>query len=411
MRLRSLLAQLLGLEGTRVLGCSFDDSSLVVAVAPRWRRPRCSGCQRPASVYDRSRGRRWRHLDVAGMKLHLQYDSRRVHCRRCGVRVELVPWAEHGSWFTRSFEDQVGYLAQHADQSTVQRLMRIAWSTVGDIVRRVVERHGDPALLDGLTHIGVDELSYRKHHKYVTVVVDHLRGRVVWAAEGKNAETLKRFFSELGAERTKRLEAVTIDMSAAYIKAVTEASPQAQIIFDRFHVQRLAHEALDKVRRAESAAAATPAERKGVKGLRWLLQKRQWNLQSIDRERLASLPRANRRLYRAYLLKESLAAILDGRQVHVAHKKLLEWIGWAYRSRLRPFRRLAATLKTHLDGILAYVRSRLSNARTEALNGKARTITRRTFGLHSASAFIALLKLCCSGIHLEPVFRSPGKTH
>ena len=406
-----LLRQLLGLEYTRVVGVEFADDGLLVDVAPTWRTPRCSGCGHGCPGYDRQRGRRWRHLDLAGMKFHLRYDTRRVDCPRCGVTVEHVPWADVGSWFTRPFEDHAGYLAQRCDQTTVSKLMRVAWTTVGDLIQRVVARHQRGDLLDGLTHIGVDELSYRRHHEYVTVVVDHLAGRIVWAHEGKNADTLKAFFAELGVERVAKLEAVTIDMSAAYIKAVTEASPHAQIIFDRFHVQRLAQTALDEVRRDEVREAPTTDDRKALKKTRWPLLKRAWNLKDLEVCKLAALTRANRRLFRAYLLKESLAAILDGKQVHVARRKLGEWIGWAFRSQLAPFRRVAATLRDHLEGILAYVSSRLSNARTEALNGKARTITRRAYGLHSAAALIALLKLCCSGMDLEPVTLRPGSTH
>ena len=410
MRLKTLLADLLGLEYTRVRSCSFDDDGLVVDVAPTWRSPRCSSCGHACRGYDRLRGRRWRHLDLAGMKWHLRYDTRRVDCPRCGVVVEHVPWADVGSWFTRPFEDQVGYLAQRCDKTTVRTLMRVAWATVGDIIQRVVKRRQDGRLLDGLTHIGVDELSYRRHHEYVTVVVDHKTQRIVWAKKGKNAATLKAFFDELGPTRVAKLEAVTIDMSGAYIKAVTEASPHAQIIFDRFHVQRLAHDALDQVRRAEVREAATVDDRKALKGMRWPLLRRAWNLKDLEVARLATLPRANRRMFRAYLLKESLAAILDGKQVHVARRKLGEWIGWAFRSQLAPFRRLATTIRDHKAGILAYVRFRLSNGRTEALNGKARTITRRSYGLHSASSLIALLKLCCSGIDLQPVTRRPTPT-
>lgn len=412
MRLTSLLRALLGLKSTCVISVGFDDQGLVAGVKPTWRHPRCSRCGRRGRGYDRQRERRWRHLDLAGMRLELCYDIRRVDCRHCeAVVVEQVPWADTGSWFTRPFEDQVGYLAQRCDQSTVSRLMRVAWETVGRIVQRVVARRQDEDPLDGLTIIGVDELSYRRHHEYVTVVVDHVRGRVVWASPGKDAKTLLAFFEELGPERAGNLEAVTIDMSAAYIKAVTDASPQAQIIFDRFHVQRLAHDALDQVRRAEVREAVGEDERRGIKKTRWALQKNPWNLTRVEIERLSRLPKANHRLYRAYMLKEGLIAVLDRRQVNVAAKKLGEWISWATRSRLPPFRRLAGTIRRHTEGILAYVRSGLSNGRTEGLNGKARTITRRAYGLHSAHALIALLKLCCSGIHLDPVFHRPGSTH
>jgi transposase len=410
VRIKTLLRQLIGLEYTRATDCEFTDDALVVDVAPTWRKPRCSGCGRTCPGYDQGHGRRWRHLDLGGMKCLLRYNTRRVDCPRCGVVVEHLPWADVGAWFTRPFEDQVGYLAQQSSKAAVSKQMRVAWATVGDIIQRVVKRHQPAGVLDGLTHIGIDELSYRRHHEYVTVVVDHLRRRIVWARRGKNAATARTFFDELGPERTAKLEAVTIDMSKAYIKAVSEAAPAAEIVFDRFHVQRLGHEALDEVRRAEVRDLA-PVERKDLKGLRWLLHKNPWNLTGLELHKLSALPRANRRLFRAYLLKEALAGILDGRQVNVARRKLAEWYSWANRSQLAPFRRLARTIREHQSGILAYVRSRLTNARTEGLNGKARTITRRAYGLHDAGALIALLKLCCGGIHLEPVTLRPGSTH
>jgi transposase len=402
---------LLGLKATRVFDVSFDESGLVVDIAPTWRHPRCSQCGEPGPGYDRDWGRRWRHLDLAGMMLHLRYDIRRVKCPTCGVKVERVPWAETSSWFTPPFEDHVGYLAQRSDKTTVSSTMRVAWDTVGAIIQRVVARHGDGSLLDGLTHIGVDELSYRRHHEYVTVVVDHVRGCVVWAHPGKNADTLKAFFDELGPKRCAKLEAVTIDMSAAYIKAVTECSPQAQIIFDRFHVQRLVQDAVDEVRRDEVRATTSDEEHDQVKQTRWSLLKSFWNLSLFDSIRLSTLQRENKRLYRAYLLKEAMVRVLDCRIDWLAEQKLEQWIRWARRSRLEPFKRVAATIREHAAGILAYIRSGLSNGRTEGLNGKARTITRRSYGFHSAHGLIALLKLCCGGIHLQPVHHWPGSTH
>lgn len=412
MRTTTLLRKLLGLKSTRVRNVSFDEESLVVDVAPTWKDPRCSECGSKGPGYDHDEGRCWRHLDVAGMKLTLRYDIRRVSCPKCqAVKVERVPWGETSSWFTIPFEDHVAYLAQTSDQTAVSSSMRIAWQTVGAIVQRVVarRRQGDP--LDGLVIIGVDELSYRRHHQYVTVVVDHATRRIVWAREGKDADTLKAFFTELGAARGAKLEAVTIDMSAAYIKAVTEASPQAQIIFDRFHVQRLAQDAVDEVRRDEVRAATSEEERQKLKGTRWPLLKSFWNLSLFDSLRLSQLQRENKRLYRAYLLKDALVRTLDCTSEPLARLKLDQWIRWAGRSRLEPFKRVALTVAKHADGILAYVRSGLSNGRTEGLNGKARTLTRRAYGFHSAAGLIALLMLCCSGMKLSPVFHWPGFTH
>ena len=405
MRATTLLSKILGLKKTRVRNVTCDGEGLVVDVAPTTRVPRCSGCFcRVRAVHDRRDGREWRHLDVGPFRVWLRYSMRRVRCPRCGVCVELVPWAESQSWFTYDFEEHVAYLAQRADKTTLSTLMRVAWRTVGAIIERVVPRHQKGDRLDGLTRIGVDELSYRRHHEYVTVIVDHVRGGVVWASPGKNADTFKAFFKELGKERCAQLEAVTLDMSAAYLKAVTEESPQARIIFDRFHVQRLAHDALDEVRR-EQVREAAPEDRRDLKNTRFALQKNPWNLSAIEEQKIAEVQKTNRPLYRAYLLKETLAKILDGGQVNIARKKLLEWTGWAARSRLPPFKKLARTVRSHLEGIVAYVATGLSNGRSEGINGKIRTITRRSFGFHGAASLIALIFLCCSGLTLLPVHK------
>ena len=404
MRATTLLSKILGLKATRVRGVSCDDEGLVVEVVPTTRIARCSGCLcRVRAVHDR-RERDWRHLDVGPYRVWLRYALRRVDCPRCGVVVEFVPWAESQSWFTYDFEEQVAYLAQRTDKTTLSSLMRIAWRTVGAILERVVPRHRTADPLDDLTHIGVDELSYRRHREYVTVVIDHERGAVVWAREGKDAATLGAFFQELGKERCAKLEAVTLDLSAAYIKAVTEASPAARLIFDRFHVQRLAHDALDQVRRQQWRAADAD-DKQAIKGTRFALQKNPWNLTDVEQGKLTDVQRTNRPLYRAYLLKETLAKILDGAQVNVARDKLHHWIGWAARSRLPPFRRVARTIHKHIEGIVAYVATGLSSARSEGLNGKIRTVTRRSFGFHSATSLIALITLCCGGIALSPVHR------
>jgi transposase len=341
------------------------------------------------------------------MEMTLRYVQRRVDCGKCGVCVELVPWADPGSRFTRDFEDQVAYLAQVADQTTVSNTMRVAWRTVGEIVQRVVARLAPVDRLDGLEFIGIDELSYRRHHEYVTVVVDHIERKLVWAAPGKSAATLNTFFDALGPERSAWIRCVTIDMSAAYIEAIEKRAPQAQIVFDRFHVQRLAQDALDRVRREQVRLLGGPSVAGALKKSRWALLKNAWNLSAIEQEKLVEVQRRNRPLYRAYLLKESLGAILGRKQVGVARQKLMEWIAWAARSRLAPFKKLAKTIASHLEGILAFIGTGLTNATVEGLNGKARTITRRAYGFHSAQSLIAFLFLCCSGIVLSPVFKTP----
>jgi transposase len=413
LRTTTVLRALLSIQDLSVRDFHFNATGLVVDVVPSWTIPRCGECgAKCRSIHD-GRERHWRHHDLAGMTLQLRYRIRRARCSDCGtVKTEQVPWAAHGSNFTHAFEERAAFLAQQCSKTAVATLLRTTWRTVGRLIRGVVERsRAGCDSLDGLRLIGVDELSYRRHHEYVTVVVDHERGRVVWAAKGKSAATLKRFFEELGPERCSQLEAVTIDLSQAYIKAVTEATPEAKLVFDRFHVQRLLHEALDETRREEVHKATSKEERAALKGTRWSLQKREWNLTDADVQTLEELERVNQPIFRAHMLKESLVTILDGRQVNVARARLMRWIAEARRSGLVHFARVAATIERHIDGILEYIRSRLNNGRTEGLNGKIRTITRRAFGFHSAHALIAMIFLCCGGVHVTPAHSAPSGFH
>jgi len=408
MRAITLLRRLLALKQTRVTAFEITEWSLEVEIAPTTRVPYCSACMRRARhVYDH-RLREWRHLDFAGMEVTLKYQQRRVACRRCGeVHAELVPWAEPGSRFTRDFEDQAAYFAQVMDRTNTSRMLRIAWRTVGKIIERVVARLGPTDRLENLEYIGLDELSYRRHHEYITTVVDHVGSKVVWAAKGKSAATVDEFFKALGPERAAKLKGVTMDMSGAYIEAVKRGAPEAQIIFDRFHVQRMAQDAVDQVRREQVRRLAGTDDAKTLKKTRWALLKNPWNLTAIEGEKLIEVQRDNRPLYRAYLLKESLAEIFARRQVNVAREKFIQWCRWAARSRLAPFKKLAGTIRRHLDGILAFIATGLSNGPIEGLNGKIRTITRRAYGFHSASSLISFIFLCCTGLTLDPVFKTP----
>jgi transposase len=407
VRITTVFQKLLAVTGLLVRAVGFEEEGLVLDVHPRWSKPRCGQCGRRRPTYDQSAPRKWRHLALGRTVVWLRYAPRRVDCPDCGVRVEQVPWAAHLSRFTRDLEEMAAYLAQQMDQTAVSKLLSIDWRTVGNIAERIVSERLDPKRLDGLEVVGVDELSFRRHHNYVTVVVDHRRRRVIWVGEGKSADTLRKFFDELGPERAAKLTHVTMDLSAAFIAAVDERAPQAEKVYDRFHVQRLASDAVDQVRRAEARALAGTDAAAALKHSRWPLLKRPWNMEQREDEKLGEVQRTNRKLYRAYLLKESLARALDYRQAARAERHLGGWMSWAARCRLRPFMKLARTIKRFKDGILAYVRTRLSNGLTEGLNNKTRLITRRAFGFHSARALAAMIHLCCGGIMLAPPLPEP----
>lgn len=398
----------MGIKGMVVAGFRAESGALVVAVRPRWQRPRCSHCGRKGrSAYDERGDRRWRHLDFGGVRVELSYGLRRVDCVYCGVVAERVPWsADPVSRFTTEFEEQTAWLAQRMDQTGVQKLMGVAWRSVGRIVERVVARlrpRDDGATLRA---IGVDELAYRKQHHYVTLVTDHGTARMVWGKEGRSAETLAAFFDGLGAEKCAAIEVVTMDMSGAYIKAVRDKLPQAQIVFDRFHVQRLASDALDETRRSAWREHKGTDEGDGIKHMRWVLLKNRESLKQDEVARLDALEQANAPLYRGYLLKETLGDILGRKQINVMSRELRHWIDDARASGLAAFARAAGTIETHFDGIVAYARWRVSNGLVEGLNNKARLLTRRAYGFHSAASLLAMIELCCGGIELDPVSKS-----
>jgi len=397
-----LLQQLFSLDKAILQGWAWEDGRLLLDVRPRRRRPHCGRCGRRAAGYDRREARRWRHLGSGEVRVFLRYAPRRVRCRHCGIRVEEVPWARAGSRFTRHFEELAAYLAQVVDRTQASRLLGISWRTVGDIVERVVQERLDSTRLRDLRRIGVDELSYRRRHRYLTVVVDHDRRRVVWAGPGHGSAALEPFFALLGPRGRQQVELVTMDMSQAYRRAVTGALPRARIVYDRFHLASLANDAVDEVRRQQLRELRGTPEGKVLFGSRFALWKNPWNLTRKQRRQLAAIERSNRPLYRAYLLKEGLARALDYRQPWRARQALEDWLHLASRSRLRPFQRLARTVRRHLDGILGYVEEQLSNGLVEGINRKIRTVTTRAYGFHSPEALIAMIYLCCAGIPIHP---------
>jgi transposase len=405
LRVTTLFNHLLRLPGLRVTDAKFEGENheiLVLEVARTFKLLTCPDCgTRVKGRFEERPPRRWRHLSVLGHVTFIESPIRRMRCPECETVVtEDVPWARPKSTFTRPFEDTVALLSQKLSTTAVSEMMRISWVTVGSVAERVVAEKLDGDRLKGLRRIGVDEIAYRRHHRYLTVVVDHDTGSVVWAGEGKSSETLGRFFEELGPEGCEAIEFVTMDMSAAYQKAVGEALPNAEIVFDRFHLAKLAQGALDEVRRelsAELRRLAKTSDAGSLKALRWVLLKRPENLKPEEARRLSTLAEVNAPLYRAYLLKESFLDLFDADPEQAA-ERVDDWLAWASRSRLKPFVRLARTVRRHRPGILRALELPLSNARLEGTNNKIRLLSHRAFGFHSAGALIAMIYLCCSAI-------------
>ena len=240
MRGASVWAMLLGVEKTVVERLEFDEDAevLVAHVRPRAKaRGRCGVCGRRCRGYDRGAGRRqWRSLDLGVIRCVLEADAPRVWCPEHGVVVAAVPWARHGAGHTYAFDQTAAWLATRTSKSTVTRLLRIAWRTVGSIIDRVWQDiAAGTDLFDGLRRIGIDEISYKKGHKYLMVIVDHDAQRLVWAAPGRTSATVREFFDLLGEERSALITHVSADGAEFIDTVITEKCPNAVRVADPFY--------------------------------------------------------------------------------------------------------------------------------------------------------------------------------
>lgn len=406
MRVTSVFNTLLALPGIWVTAVTIGTDEIVVDVRLKRRKLVCPRCDYTTSarVDTRKQPSSWRALDFGVWRVTVRATLRRLRCPEHNVIVEGVPFARHRAGFTRDMEDLVAWYATKMDKTAIARLLRINWRSVGAICERVVADELDPHRLDDLYEIGIDEVSYRKQHHYLTIVADHRTGDVVWADEGKDAAAAGRFFDALGDDGCAQLTAVSMDMGPAYRKAVTERAPQATICYDPYHIVALATIALQTERRLrwnELRDTTDPKTAAKFKGARWALLKRPEDLSDRQADQLAAIKRAGGKLWRAYQLKEALRALFHGDLRHSDVSELFDrWCSWAQRCRIPAFVKLQRTLRAHREGILAAVRLGLTNARVEGLNNRVRLITRRGFGFHSAKAVAALVMLSCGPIDL-----------
>jgi transposase len=448
VRVTSAFSRLVRLPGVWVCNVRFGPDRVVVEVALRRRRLQCPRCAfstrarrdtRPVPTI-------WRHLDLGVWRLEIHCQRRRLRCPRHGVLAEGVPFARHRAGFTRDFEDLMAWLAARTDKSAIRRLLRVDWDTVGRVITRVCADELDPDRLSSLYDIGVDEVSWKRQHNYLTLVADHRAGKIVWGCHGAGEQAADEFFAELDpgspraapppppddtagaslsarehhaaedpqpavAECAGRLTAISLDMGPGYAAAARWHAPQAIQCIDPFHVVQNANKALDEVRRAywnELRQSGDPQAAKRFKDARWSLLKAPAKLTDKQAVTLRQIKAAGGEVWRAYTLKEATRGIfapgLTVDDVEILLDRLLSRLA---RSRLEPFIRLGKTIRKHRAGILAAVRLGINQGRTEALNNRVRLIVRRAYGFHSAEAALALVMLTCGPITL----RLPHQLH
>ena len=409
-----LWARLVGVERAVVEDVKFDEEVDAVVVSVRLHnraRNRCGRCGRRAARYDRGRGRRrWRTLDLGSLRVMIEADAPRVNCPTHGPTVTQVPWARHDAGHTRAFDDTVAWLTVECSKTAVVELMRVAWRTVGAIITRVnADFDARFDRLAGLRRIGIDEISYKRGHRYLTVVVDHDSGRLVWAAVGRNDATLGQFFDELGPTRSALITHVSADGADWIERVVTKRCPQAVRCADPFHVVRWAGDALEIVRRqawhdarggprpmTSRRRTTWPQRAHPIKRARYALWKRPENLTPRQHQQLAWVAKTDPRLWRAYLLKEGLRYVFTVKG-QAGKDALDRWIAWARRCRIPAFVELQRRIIRHRTAIDAALDHGLSQGLIEATNTKIRLLTRLAYGFKNPAALIALALLALGG--------------
>ena len=408
MRTANMFLGALGVERAVMQDCVFEplptgQQAYVVRVRPtKKEQGRCAVCGHRCPGYDRGDGvRRWRAMDLGMCMTWVEAEAPRVSCPSHGVGVQRVPWARAGSGFVYAFEELCAWMAVRTDKTTLSSLLRIAWRTVGAIVERVAQAalaQFDP--LQGLLRIGIDEVAYRKGHHYLTVVLDHDSGRLLWASPGRNEQTLHTFFDALGPVRCKQLQLVSADAASYIANVVKERCPNAVLCLDPFHIVKWATEALDEVRREvwnQLRRDGKKEQAQSLKRSRWALCKSPESLTEKQRYKLSEIEKDNQPLFRAYLLKEQLREVFRNSGGY-ARVQLQGFVAMATRSGLAPFIKLASSIRSHQAGIDAALVHGLSNARVESANNKLRLLTRLAFGFHSPAPLISLALLKLGGL-------------
>lgn len=432
---KTILKRILNVKNTVIDDVNFEpDGSIIIDVHPtKGQQCRCSLCGRKSTRYDHGRGLKlWRTCDWNTHIVKLRADIPRINCPEHGVVTAAVPWARHDSSFTYDFENMTAWLSVNCSRKVVASFMRISWNTVGPIVSRVHnDLDSDPSeRFNGLVSIGVDETSYKKGHKYITVIVNHDTGKVIWLHEGHGKAVFSEFFKALSPQQLASIKLISGD-GAKWIQAcMDDYCPDAQRCIDPFHVVQWAIEALDSVRKAvwrdaRKKASDEPKRSVGrpskdapkpdttvsdIKGSKFALGKAPDNLTQAQKAQIELISKKNNRLYRAYLMKEELRLVF--RQDPENGKKQLDhFIKWAQHSRIPEFVDLQKKIRRHYDAIMATLENRLSNARIEAVNNKIKLTIRMSYGFRNLDNMMDLIMLRCSNLVVKLPWEARHVTH
>jgi len=367
------------------------DPILLVHVRPRvGSRPICSRCGRLGPGYDTLNPRRFEFVPLWGIPVFFVYAMRRVECPRCGIVVELVPWARGKSHLTKSYAWFLARWARRMSWKEVAEAFQTSWENVFRSVKMAVAwglAHRD---LEGITAIGVDEIQWHKGQNYLTLVyqIDEGCKRLLWIGKERTEKTFHAFFDLIGEDRCNAIRFVCSDMWKSYLNVIAERAKNALTILDRYHIMAKMNKAIDKVRATEVKKLAAEGYEPVLRKSRWLLLKRPENLTESQEIKLADLLRYNLKSVRSYLLKEDFQSFWEYKMPFWAGRFLDQWCTRVMRSRIEPMKDIAKTLREHRGLILNWFKAKnvLSLGAVEGLNNKAKVTTRKSYGFRTFGA-------------------------
>lgn len=378
-----------------------DKPEIWIELQPDPQHPhRCSGCGQVVTAIHETSERWVRDLPILEADTWLLVHRVRVNCPDCGPRVEQLDWLDAWARFTKRFADSVVRLAAILPLKQVAEYYALHWATVKRLHKEHLQRTLPPADLTGIEVLAMDEFAVQKGHRYATVVVEPYRKQVLWVGRGRRREDIRPFYELLGADGRARLKAVVMDMNGAYEEELRAQCPQAEAVFDLFHVvAKFGHDVIDRVRVDEANRLKhDKVARKVVKGSRWLLLRNPDNIKrDEDRVRLDELLAANRKLAKVYILKEDLKTLWDYRHIGYAWRFWLEWYDRAIRSRIEPLKAFARRLKAKIDGVLAHCRWPLHTSLLEGINNKIKVIKRMAYGYRDDEYFFLRIRAAFPG--------------
>jgi transposase len=348
----------------------------------------CSNCCKPAATYDHAaQTRSFEFVPLWGIAVFFLYRMRRVNCQSCGIKVEVVPWADGKHQLTRTYTHFLATWARRLAWKEVAEIFCTSWSTVYRAVKAIVDWGLAHRSLQGITAIGVDEIQWRRGHRYLTLVyqIDQGVKRLLWIAKDRTAEALTGFFDLLGEQRSRAIHFVCSDMWRPYLDVIASKANAALHILDRFHIMQRFNKAIDEVRAAEVKRLKRDGYEPVLKHSRWCLLKRPENLTEKQTVRLRELLQYNLKSVRAYLLREYFQRFWKYRSVGWARRFFAEWSAQAMRSRIPPVKKFVRTIRKHQKLIFNWfeAKGRISAGVVEGLNNKVKLTMRKSYGFRS----------------------------